>query len=97
MKGGLRIADILLNGVYGRRMTFSGVGTQDVEEIRKFGHCNSLIGFLVAEVIPMIAAGAAITTYHFDIVLCQGEPGSEQLWQKVSAFIINQGHINENL
>ena len=60
---------VLLNGVDRGGMTFTGVWTQDVEEIGKFRHCNGLIGFLIAEIIPVLVTGAAIPTYQFDIIL----------------------------
>jgi hypothetical protein len=71
--------NLLFDGLDGRSMSFAGVGSQDVEEIGKFRHGNGLVGFLVAKVVPVLCSSLAISTNQFHIVLCQGEPGSEDL------------------
>jgi hypothetical protein len=54
-------------------MAFTGVGTQNVEEIGESGHRSGLVCLLVAEVIPVLITGAAVPSYQLYVVLRQGE------------------------
>lgn len=82
--------DILLDGVDGRGMTFTGVGSQDIEEVGKFRHCNRLVGLLVAKFVPVLFTGATVSTYQFDIVLGQGEPSGKQLFCRQVSVLVSK-------
>lgn len=70
---------ILFDGVDSGCMAFARIRAQNVEKVGKPGHCNGLVRLLVAKKIPMFTTGAAVSTFKFDIILCQGESGGEQL------------------
>lgn len=88
--------DVLLNGVDGRGMTFTRVGSQDVEEVGKARHCNRLEGLLVSKIAPVLFTGAAVSAYQFDIVLRQGESSGKELFcgEKVSVLVANFENVN---
>lgn len=61
-------------------MAFTGVGTQDIEEIRKSGHRGGFVCLLVAEITPVLVTGPAISPYQLYLVLRQGESGGKKLY-----------------
>lgn len=71
--------NILLNAVNGRCVAFTGVGAQNIEEIREIGHRSGFVCLFVPEFIPVLITGSAIPPYQLYIVLRQGESGGEQL------------------